>query len=173
MSNAARISIILAAGLLAGAADDPRPVPGAPGVFLPGRCRFFEFAPTYAPGPLKGKALAQTEMTLLDCKANDLVPDSLFELPAPPGTLVNNYRIGAEMGLKPGYPLEFVVPADADELDRVVDRARWEATSKRVQSSGSRWFVLLNLAGVAALVLVAAGRRLFRRAPRPIEDANP
>ncbi len=154
-------------------ADDPRPVPGSSGIFLPGRCRLFEFAPYYAPGNLKGKALAQTEMTLLDCKANDLVPDSIFELTPPPGTLVNDYRKGADIGLKTGYPLEFVVPADASELDRVIDEARREVTARQVQSSGSRLFVLLNVVGVAVLVLVVAGRRFFRQPTRPIEDTNP
>lgn len=150
-------------------ADEPKSVPGAEGIYLPGRCRFFEFAPPYAPANLKGKGLAQTEMTLLESKANDLVPDSLFELTAPPGTLVNNYRMGNEIGLQAGYPVEFVVPADANKLDSVINQAQQAASRTRAQSSGSRWLIMINLAGVVVLALVIAGRRFLRRKPQSTE----
>ncbi len=156
-------------------AEDPQEVPGATGIFLPRRCRFFECAPVHAPGSLRSKPLAQTEMTVLECKANDLVPDSLFELPAPPGTLVEDYRKGADLGLKPGYPLEFTAPADAAELDRAIDHARRLATSSgtSAQPDRRRWFLWLNLAAVAVVVLVVAVRRLLRRMPRPPRGSKP
>lgn len=142
----------------------------APGVWLPMLCRRDLCGPPRTPEPYRGKPLLRHKYTVKALVVND-VPDSLFQLKAPPGWMVADATVvprtrsdGSDKYL--GYRM----PADERQLNEVVqeavvrkverdskERQRWRRTVVAVAANGL----------VIALVLVVYLYSKRKRAASP------
>lgn len=138
-----------------------------PGVWMPMECEMEEFAPANAPRELRKGPLVVTSLRVRKWSVD--VADETFDLRFPPGTVVADGALAEAEGLGSGAAIEYIMPADAGQLDAVAREAL-----KRYQGGmlRRRWWWWPLAASVCAASLWFLFGRFKRRPGAPREGAH-
>lgn len=121
------------------------------------------FARPPVPESLRDKPLVSYTLEVLDIHAND-VPEDLFTLQIPAGTIVNDYSNGEldESGKK--VAMTFHMPAGGKTLEETVNQVKKRREKKSATSIASRYgFVLMNLVFGICVVAIFLYVRMRKR----------
>jgi hypothetical protein len=130
-----------------------------PGVWLPRNAYCERCGPPGAPAAYRGRPLVRFQYKVTKVSVNN-VPDSLFtRLEIKPGSRVFDRTVLPGKGGKPPPIISYRMPADASQLDQVIQQAI-EAENER--SSKLRWRQLV-LWGTAAVCVLIAASLIWRR----------
>jgi hypothetical protein len=146
----------------------------SPGMWLPQLASYTFFAPENAPELVKEKLSVKWTLRTKELHAND-VPDSLFTLPLPTGSLVVDHIKSVRS--KEGFDLApmYTVPADGSQLEKVAQEAHDELSDKVHGKWGRAWHWTqgryLTIMAFGAAVLVLMGHRLVLRYRRRAQSA--
>jgi hypothetical protein len=133
------------------------------GVWLPQKIVWERCAPPQdTPRSLWGVVLSQFQYNVVEMHAND-VPDDLFTPTISPGTMVRDSRY-----LKAGEPISYTMPADASQLETVIQTAllsseRSGGALPKPVINRSRLWTITNISLLIGAIAVAIAWYMKRR----------
>ena len=127
------------------------------GFWAPRRCTRLRWATMKAPPQIRAKPLMSYKYQVLEIHAND-VPDSLFTLAIPPGTVVVDFINGKTLKSGAMVGITYPMPANAAGLDEVVRNTQkaaqeWESYDA---SRGVSWGRIAFITGSVVALIVGA-----------------
>jgi len=137
----------------------------SPGLWLPRNCDLDYCAPPGAPEGIKGIPLLRSSLRVRRLSVND-VPDSRFVIHVNPGTLVADSTVERLSHGKPVTTLVYSLPADQNELDRVIEENLANVRYARTQLFWRTvlWYCLYSVAGIGGICVLLLGLRKIRQA---------